>query len=36
MPDVFAWTGVAAPFFRLGFREVARRSEGRPVLRLEF
>ncbi len=36
MPDVFAWTGVAAPFVRLGFREVVRRSEGRPIMRLEF
>ncbi len=35
MPDVFAWTGIAAPFLKAGFREVARRSEGRPVLRLE-
>lgn len=35
MPDVFAWTGIAAPFLQCGFVEVARRSEGRPVLRLE-
>ena len=35
MPAVFAWTGIAAPFLRAGFREVARRSEGRPILRLE-
>ena len=34
MPDVFAWTGIAAPFRALGFREVARRSETRPILRL--
>ncbi len=34
MPPVFAWTGIAAPFLRAGFREVARRSESRPVLRL--
>ncbi len=36
MPDVFAWTGIVGPFIRLGFREVARRSEGRPVLRIDF
>jgi GNAT superfamily N-acetyltransferase len=35
MPAVFAWTGIAAPFLKAGFREVARRSETRPVLRLE-
>jgi len=35
MPAVFAWTGIAAPFLEAGFREVARRSETRPVLRLE-
>lgn len=34
MPAVFAWTGLAAPFLQAGFREVARRSETRPVLRL--
>lgn len=34
MPDVFAWTGITAPFLKAGFQEVARRSEGRPVLRL--
>lgn len=34
MPAVFAWTGIAAPFLRAGFREVARRSETRPILRL--
>lgn len=33
MPDVFAWTGLAKPFLDVGFREVARRAETRPVLR---
>ena len=35
MPAVFAWTGIAAPFLKAGFKEVARRSETRPLLRLE-
>jgi GNAT superfamily N-acetyltransferase len=35
MPDVFAWTGLASAFKRAGFKEVARRSAGRPVMRLE-
>lgn len=35
MPAVFAWTGIAAPFLKAGFREVARRSDTRPILRLE-
>jgi GNAT superfamily N-acetyltransferase len=35
MPDVFAWTGIASAFRRAGFKEVARRSEGRPIMRLE-
>lgn len=33
MPDVFAWTGIAAAFRRAGFREVARRSPTRPIFR---
>lgn len=33
MPDVFAWTGLASTFRRAGFREVARRSDTRPILR---
>lgn len=33
MPDAFAWTGVASAFTKLGFVEVARRSETRPILR---
>lgn len=33
MPDVFAWTGLAAAFQQVGFQEVARRSETRPIMR---
>jgi GNAT superfamily N-acetyltransferase len=33
MPDVFAWTGFAATFTKAGFKEVIRRSEGRPIMR---
>jgi GNAT superfamily N-acetyltransferase len=33
MPDAFAWTGIASAFRQEGFREVARRSETRPILR---
>lgn len=33
MPDVFAYTGIASVFQEAGFREVARRSETRPVMR---
>jgi GNAT superfamily N-acetyltransferase len=33
MPDVFAWTGLSASFLKAGFKEVARRSETRPVMR---
>lgn len=32
-PDVFAWTGFLSAFRKAGFREVARRSPGRPVVR---
>ncbi len=35
MPDAFAWTGIASAFLKAGFREVARRSETRPVMRRE-
>lgn len=34
MPDVFAWTGIASTFRRAGFEEVARRSPGRPIMRI--
>jgi GNAT superfamily N-acetyltransferase len=33
MPDVFAWTGLASAFVKAGFKECARRSETRPVMR---
>ena len=33
MPAVFAYTGIAAAFRKAGFEAVARRSEGRPVMR---
>jgi GNAT superfamily N-acetyltransferase len=35
MADAFAWTGLAATFRQAGFREVARRSETRPIMRLQ-
>lgn len=33
MPDAFVWTGTAAAFAGAGFREVARRSPTRPIMR---
>ena len=33
MPDVFAWTGFSGTFIKAGFKEVERRSEGRPIMR---
>jgi GNAT superfamily N-acetyltransferase len=33
MPDAFAWTGLLAAFQSAGFKEVARRSETRPIMR---
>jgi len=32
-PDAFAWTGLASAFRKAGFKEVARRSATRPVMR---
>ncbi|OGF63540.1 MAG: hypothetical protein A2Y62_16465 [Candidatus Fischerbacteria bacterium RBG_13_37_8] len=32
--DVFAWTGIASAFRKCGFKEVARRSPTRPIMRL--
>lgn len=32
-PDVFAWTGTVSAFRRVGFQEVLRRSETRPIMR---
>jgi GNAT superfamily N-acetyltransferase len=34
MPDVFAWTGISSAFRKAGFKEVARRSATRPIMRL--
>ena len=34
MPDVFAWTGIGSAFRKAGFKEVARRSPTRPVMRI--
>lgn len=33
MADTFAWTGLVSAFRKAGFREVARRSAGRPIMR---
>ena len=33
MPAVFAWTGFSSAFIRAGFKEVARRSDTRPIMR---
>ena len=33
MPDAFAWFGLASAFERAGFKEVARRSPTRPIMR---
>lgn len=33
MPDVFAYTGIATAYEKAGFKEVARRSATRPVMR---
>jgi len=33
VPDPFVWTGLASAFRRAGFREVARRSKSRPIMR---
>ncbi len=33
LPDVFAWTGLAAAYRRAGFRQAARRSATRPIMR---
>ncbi|RKX17834.1 MAG: GNAT family N-acetyltransferase [Candidatus Zixiibacteriota bacterium] len=36
MPDAFAWTGLSSAFKKAGFKEVARRSETRPIMRYVF
>ena len=33
-PSAFAWTGLASAFRKAGFKEVARRSATRPIMRL--
>ncbi|MCB0731455.1 MAG: GNAT family N-acetyltransferase [Ignavibacteriae bacterium] len=33
MPAAFAWTGISNSFIKAGFKEVARRSETRPIMR---
>ena len=33
MPAAFAWTGISSAFVNAGFKEVARRSETRPIMR---
>ncbi|MCP5062940.1 MAG: GNAT family N-acetyltransferase [Ignavibacteriae bacterium] len=33
MPAAFAWTGISSAFITAGFKEVARRSETRPIMR---
>ena len=33
LPDAFVWTGLPGAYRRAGFREVARRSETRPIFR---
>jgi GNAT superfamily N-acetyltransferase len=35
MPDVFAWTGLKSAFNKAGFSECARRSETRPIMRID-
>ena len=35
MPDAFAWTGTLSAFRAAGFREVARGSPKRPIMRAE-
>jgi len=34
IPPAFAWTGIPKAFQRAGFREVARRSPTRPIMRI--
>jgi GNAT superfamily N-acetyltransferase len=36
MPAAFAWTGLVSAFKQAGFREVARRSDSRPIMRREW
>lgn len=34
-PDVFVWTGLASAFRKAGFKEIVRRSETRPIMRIK-
>ena len=33
LPDVFVWTGITSSFIKAGFKEAARNSETRPIMR---
>ena len=35
MPEVFAWTGFSSAFLKAGFKEAARFSPTRPIMRYE-
>jgi GNAT superfamily N-acetyltransferase len=35
LPDPFLWHGIASSFVAAGFKEALRRSESRPIMRLE-
>jgi GNAT superfamily N-acetyltransferase len=35
MPEAFAWTGLVSAFRKAGFKEVTRRSAGRPIMRYD-
>ncbi len=35
LPGAFVWTGLAGTFRRVGFKEAARRSKSKPILRYE-
>jgi len=35
IPPAFAWTGIPKAFIQVGFKEVARRSSTRPIMRME-
>lgn len=35
LPDAFVWTGLTGSYKKAGFKEVARRSEAKPIVRKE-
>jgi GNAT superfamily N-acetyltransferase len=35
LPDAFVWTGLISSYKRAGFKEVARRSDAKPIVRRE-